>query len=226
MAKRRAGESDDPRRTAVAESGTLGESLAMVEDAMAARAALSPLRRQLLRRLREPGSAASLSEAMKLPRQRIGYHLKVLERAGLIVVAGERQRRGFTEHLFAARSDALIVDPLILGANDPEGVEKQDSFAAEHLVGTAARIVRDVSRMREAAKEEGSRLLTFTVEANVTFAAPGDIERFAARLADALAGLAAEFTPKRGKGRTYRVTVAGHPAVGTKIGKSGRPAVN
>jgi len=203
-----------------------GQTLNMVGDARAARAALSPLRRELLLRLREPGSAATLSDALKLPRQRIGYHLKVLEEAGLIVAAGERRKRGFTEHLFEARSDALIVDPLILGAADPESVDKQDSFAAEHLVGTAARIVGDVSRMRDAARAEGRRLLTFTLEADVAFAAPADIARFSARLADAMAALATEFAPKQGKGRTYRVTVAGHPAVGTKTGKSGRPVVN
>ena len=202
-----------------------GDSLALVGDAAAARAALSPLRRELLGRLREPGSAASLSEAMTLPRQRIGYHLKVLEEAGLIVAAGKRKRRGFTEHFYEAR-DALIVDPLILGAIDPDAVEKQDAFAAGHLVRTAAGIVSEVSRMRAAAREEGSRLLTFTVEADVAFAAPADIERFTARVADALAELAAEFAPVRGGGRTYRVTIAGHPAPGTKEGKGGRRAVN
>ena len=205
--------------------GPAGESLSMVGDAAAARAALSPLRRELLGQLREPGSAASLSEAMKIPRQRIGYHLKVLEEAGLIVAVGERKRRGFMEHLYEAR-DALIVDPLILGAIDPDAVEKQDAFAAGHLVRTAAGIVSEVSRMREAAREEGSRLLTFTVEADVAFTAPSDIERFTARIAAALAGLAAEFAPARGGGRTYRVTIAGHPAPGTKEGKRGRPAVN
>ena len=198
----------------------------MVGDAVAARAALSPLRRELLARLRAPGSAPSLSEALSLPRQRIGYHLKVLEEAGLIVAAGERKRRGFTEHLYEARSDALIVDPLILGAADPEGVDKQDAFAAEHLIRTAAGIVRDVSRMREAARDEGSRLLTFTVEADVAFAAPAEIARFTGRLAEALAALAAEFRPARGEKRTYRVTIAGHPAVEAKQGTSGRPAVN
>ena len=74
--------------------GAAGKTLAMVGDAAAARAALSPLRRELLVRLREPGSAASLSEAMKLPRQRIGYHLKVLEEAGLsprVMVQGSQR---------------------------------------------------------------------------------------------------------------------------------------
>lgn len=202
------------------------ESMAMVGDAAAARAALSPLRRDLLARLRVPGSAASLSAAMNMPRQRIGYHLRILEQAGLIVAAGERQRRGFAEHLFEARGDALIVDPMILAPPASDAVEKQDSFAAEHLVRTAAGIVREVSRMREAAATEGARLLTFTVEADVAFATPADIERFTGRIAEAVADLAAEFAPAQGKRRTYRVTIAGHPATGTKIGESGQPAIN
>ena len=91
---------------------------------------------------------------------------------------------------------------------------------------TAARIVSDVSRMREAAKEEGSRLLTFTVEADVAFAAPADIARFTRAAGRGAGRPRGRIRAGSGKGRTYRVTVAGHPAVETKIGKSGRPAVN
>jgi len=116
-------------------------------------------------------------------------------RQRLLADAGTRQRRGFTEKYLETRSDVLIVDPMILGQNDsrgpdPDAVDKQDRFAAGHLVRTAAGIVRDVSRMRAAAEAEGSRLLTFTIEADVAFARPADIESFTARLADAVAALA------------------------------------
>ena len=146
-----------------------------------------------------------------MPRQKLGYHLRMLEKAGLLAEAGSRRRRGFTERMLETRSDALIVDPMILSPTDPDVVEKQDRFAAGHLVRTAAEIVRDVSRMRAAAEAEGSRLLTFTVEADIAFAAPADIELFTARLAEALAGIAADFAPT-GEGRAFRVTIAGHPA--------------
>lgn len=202
------------------------DRLAFVADGGAARLALSPLRQDLLRRLRKAGSAATLSEETGLARQRIGYHLKLLEQAGLIRPAGSRQRRGFTEQLYEAKGDALLVDPMILAPADPEAVDKQDAFAAEHLVRTAAMIVRDVSRMREAAGEEGSRLLTFTVEAEVAFAAPSEIERFTARLAVAIADLAADFAPAKGEGRTYRLVAGGHPAVNTKTGRAGRKSLN
>jgi len=201
-------------------------AFALVEDAVTARLALTPLRRQLLERLRSPASAATLGSELNIPRQKIGYHLKLLEEAGLIAEAGTRKRRGFTERLMETRSDALIVDPMILAPADPDATEKQDVFAAEHLVRTSAGIVRDVSRMREAAREEGSRLLTFTIEADVAFAAPSDIERFAARLTESLSEIAAEFAPKgetKGEGRAYRVTIAGHPAI---AGKSRTPDLN
>lgn len=192
--------------------------MAMLEDAATARLALSPLRQRLLVRLRTPASASVLSEELRMPRQRIGYHLRLLEKAGLLMDAGSRQRRGFTEKLFETRSDALLVDPMILASADPDATGKQDRFAAEHLVRTAAGIVRDVSRMREAAAEEGSRLLTFTVEADVAFAQPADVARFTDRLADAIAAIAADFAPQ-GEGRAYRVTIAGHPAAGAKATK-------
>ena len=189
----------------------MNDSMTMVEDAATARLALSPLRRRLLTRLRTPASAAALSEEFDMPRQKIGYHLRMLEKAGLLAEAGSRRRRGFTERMLETRSDALIVDPMILSPADPDAAGKQDRFAAGHLVRTAAGIVRDVSRMRAAAEAEGSRLLTFTVEADIAFAMPADIERFTARLAEALAGIAADFAPT-GEGRAYRVTIAGHPA--------------
>ena len=194
----------------------------MVDDARTARIALSPLRRELLALLRTPASAATLAEALDLPRQKIGYHLRILEKAGLIAEVETRQRRGFTERLLEARSDALIVDPMILAPPDPDAIDRQDRFAAGHLIRTAAGIVRDVSRMQSTAAGEGSRLLTFTIEADVAFARPSDIQDFAARLSNALAGIAAEFAPQEDKGRSYRVTIAGHPAAGPHIA----PAIN
>jgi DNA-binding transcriptional ArsR family regulator len=199
----------------------MDETLAMLDDAGTARVALSPLRRELLARLREPASAAGLAEALGVPRQKIGYHLRVLEKAGLIGAVSTRKRRGFTETLFEARSGAWLIDPMLLAPAGADAAGKQDRFAAAHLVRTAAGIVRDVSRMQEAAADEGSRLLTFTVEADVAFARPSDIECFAARVADALAAIAADFASP-GEARRYRVTIAGHPAAATRE----PPAIN
>ncbi len=186
---------------------------ALIDDAERARVALSPIRRRLLVALRQPGSATTLSSALELPRQRIGYHLRALERAGLIELFEERKRRGFVERVFVARADAFLVDPAILGA--PSEVVAQDRFAAEHLVSVAAGIVRDVSRMRQAAEDAGQRLLTFTVEADLGFDTPQQLDDFAGEVAEAVADLARKYTAAKAK-RRYRLVVGAHPAVAGK----------
>jgi DNA-binding transcriptional ArsR family regulator len=180
-----------------------------VEDPERLRLALSPIRRRLLERLREPASASRLAAELGLSRQRINYHLRALEQAGLLELVEERPRRGFTERVLAARADAFVVDPAVMGA--VAAVEEQDRYAAEHLIGAASGVVRDVARMQSAAQREGTRLLTFTIEAELRFAAPADVERFCERLA-ALVGEAAAAHATTGSGRRYRLVLGGHPA--------------
>lgn len=184
----------------------------LIEDAAGARVALDPIRRQLLEALQAPGSAASLAMALDMPRQKIGYHLKALEAAGLIVLVETRQRRGFTEKIFKARADAFVVDPAIMGGAQPGAATAQDRYAARHLVAQAAGVVRDVTRMQASADQEGTRLLTFTIEADVAFATPAEMERFTTALAEAVGGLARQFTPPQG-GRPYRLLIGGYPTM-------------
>ena len=187
--------------------------MALLDDADRVRTALSPIRRRMLTALQSPGSAASLAVALDMPRQKVGYHLKALEEAGLVNFVEQRQRRGFTERLFTASADAYVIDPDLLAGPAPEALT-QDRYAADHLIRTAAETVREVGRMRQTADAEGRRLLTFTLDAEIAFAAPGDIERFATRLTETVAALATEFnTPG---GRPYRLIAATHPAKGSK----------
>lgn len=186
------------------------DNTALIEDAEKARQAMTPLRLRMLTLLREPGSAATMAAALDLPRQKVGYHLHALEKAGLVIPAGERQRRGFTERLFVAKAGSFVVDPSIFGV--PPVAEKQDRFAAEHLVARSAETVREVTRMQTAAADEGTRLLTFTIEADIGFTAPGDVEAFAERLTAMVVELAGEFSPGGG-GRRYRLLIGGHPAI-------------
>jgi DNA-binding transcriptional ArsR family regulator len=182
---------------------------ALIEDAERARMALSPLRRQLLDALREPGSAASLAAKLGMGRQKLGYHLRALEAAGLVRLVEERQRRGFTERLLVA--DNFVLDPGLL--EPPRTAEEaQDQYAAAHLVAVAGGIVREVTRMRTAAEAADQRLLTLTIEAEVGFAVPQDFEDFAARLAKAAHELATHYTPGAGR-RGYRLVIGAHPAV-------------
>jgi DNA-binding transcriptional ArsR family regulator len=187
--------------------------MALLDQPESVRVALSPLRRQLLERLRTPASATQLAAELTLGRQRVNYHLRALEEAGLIELVEERQRRGCVERILAARARAFVVDPSVMGAPERPAVQAaaQDRFAADHLINSAAAIVRDVARMQARAAQQGTRLLTFTIDTDISFATPNDLEHFTTALADFVARQAAQYQTPDG-GRRYRVVLSGHPA--------------
>jgi hypothetical protein len=137
----------------------------------------------------------------------VNYHLKELEKAGLVELVEERQRRGCVERILRATSGSFVVDPSVMGrAFSQIG----DQYAAEHLVEVAAGTVRDVARMQNKADAAGKRLLTFTLEAEVRFAEPGDVHRFTDALTEAVRQTVAAFDTEGG--RPYRLVAGGHPA--------------
>lgn len=186
------------------------------------RVALSPIRRRLLERLREPASATELAAEMALGRQRVNYHLRELEKAGMVHLVEERQRRGCVERILAARAEAFVVDPSVMGPRRSRAISAsaQDRFSAEHLIDAAGDVVRHVARMRTRAEQEGTRLLTFTIDTEVAFATPADFERFTTALAEFVAREAARL-PATTAGRRYRILLGGHPAPGVESTVSG-----
>jgi len=188
-------------------------AVALLEHPDAVRLALSPMRRRLLQRLQTPASATALADEMDLPRQRINYHLRALEGAGLLSLVETRHKRGCVERIVVASARAFVVDPALVGGA-PSAADRaaaQDRFAAQRLVAAAAGLVRDVTRMQAKADKQKKRLLTFTIETDVGFDAPEDLERFSTALADAVATLTARFT-SAAPSRRYRVVIGGHPA--------------
>jgi DNA-binding transcriptional ArsR family regulator len=176
------------------------------------RGGLSPLRRRLLAELREPASAAVLAGRLGQSRQRLNYHVRELEKAGLVELVELRPRRGCVERVVRATARAVMVDP---DASGDLRTATQDRFAADALLAVAARTISDVAAMRAQADAQGRRLVTFAVEAEVGFARPADIQRFAERLGQQVAELVAAFDSGRPEHR-YRLVAGGHPAPGLK----------
>ncbi|WP_460435283.1 ArsR/SmtB family transcription factor [Angustibacter speluncae] len=184
-----------------------GAAVALVDDPDRLLAGLSPVRRRVLDALAEPASATAVAERLGLTRQQVAYHCKVLEQAGLVELVELRQRRGFTERVLRRSAQEFVVDPDVL----PRGrVRERDRHAADHLVGTASGVVRDVTRMQAAAQSRGQRLLTFTLETEVALARPSDVHAYTDALAEALAEVTRRFHSPGG--RRHRVVVGGHPA--------------
>ena len=181
----------------------------MIEDPQRVHLALSPVRQRVLQALQEPSSATQLADVLGLTRQQVNYHVRTLERAGLVELIEERRRRGCTERIVRAVAGVFVVDPSVMQPQTADADHVGDRFAAEHLVATASAVVRDVCRMQAAAERARRRLMTFTLETDLAFARPADVEAFTTELADAIATLAHRH--HQPGGRQYRIVVGGHP---------------
>ena len=132
-----------------------------------------PLRLKLLEQLVEPESASGLARRLGLPRQVLNYHLKALERAGLLELVTERPRGGLKERVLRAAASSFLISPEVMGAVEPDPKRIKDRFSWAYLVAAAAKIVRDLGILRGRADRSGKTLATFTLETEVRFASAG-----------------------------------------------------
>jgi len=187
------------------------ESVEVLNQPARVRAALSPLRRRLLRELRTPSSASALAPRLGVTRQRLAYHLKVLEEQGLVRLVEERRRRGCTERLLRTSARALVVDPEVLGELPDEETVTRDRFSSAYLVAAAARLLGDVAVLREGAREAGKHLATVTQEAEIGFRSPAELRSFTEELAESVAALIEKYHVEQEGSRPYRLLIGMHP---------------
>lgn len=194
------------------------DGIEVVGSARRLAASLAPMRQRLLAALDEPDSAAGIARRLDLPRQKVTYHLRALEDAGLVTFAGERQRRGFVERVVRRVAPAIVVDPGVLGGLAHVSRATRDRFSSTWLIALAARVVHEVAALRARADAAGQRLPTVAVDADVSFATPRQVRAFADDVQASVAQLALRHgTATQGEGRLFRVTVGVHPAM-TKPG--------
>jgi hypothetical protein len=188
--------------------------LDIIDDPARARAALQPIRLRLLHLLEQPQSAPQLAKVMQMPRQRVLYHLRMLESQRLVEAHehGSVGRRIDRSYVRTATSYAIA--PKTLGGVAVDSRTIADAFSSAYLSAVASRALNDLAALGRAATERGKRVPTLTLETEVRFETPADQRRFADELTTALATLAAKYhRPAAPQGRTFRVFACGYPAV-------------
>jgi DNA-binding transcriptional ArsR family regulator len=187
-------------------------SLEVIRRPEPAAALLDPTRQKLLAHLREPDSATGLARRLRLPRQRVNYHLRTLEQAGLVELVEERRKGNCLERVVRATARAFLISPEAFGAVAPTADLAADRLSSAYLMAAAGRTIRDLAAMESRARREGKRLATLTLEADVRFASAAARAEFTEELADALARLAAKYHDDRAPGgRRFRLLTAVHP---------------
>ncbi|TDV41720.1 ArsR/SmtB family transcription factor [Actinophytocola oryzae] len=187
--------------------------VAVIEDAAAAEVSLDPTRARLLAALADPGSAATLAVRVGLPRQKVNYHLRALEKHGLVELVEERRKGSMTERILRATASSYVISPVALAAVAPDPSRAPDRLSARWLLALAARLVKDVGSLITGADRARKRVATFAIEGEIRFASAQDRAAFAEDLAAAVTTLISRYHDEAAEGgRTHRLVLAVHPS--------------
>jgi DNA-binding transcriptional ArsR family regulator len=197
--------------------------VAVIEDPAVAEISLDPVRTRLLAELAEPGSATMLAARIGLSRQKVNYHLRALERYGLVELVEERRKGNVTERLLRSTAASYVISPAALAAVQPDPARSPDRLSALWLLAVAARLVRDVGVLITGAAKARKRVATFALDGQVRFASAADRAAFAEEMASMVTALVSKYhdgTAERG--RDHRLVVAIHPSVKDQTAETDR----
>jgi DNA-binding transcriptional ArsR family regulator len=188
--------------------------LAILTSPDAAEVALNPMRQRVLGALFDGDSAAGVGRRLGLPRQQVNYHLRELERVGLVREIEQRKRGNCMERVLRACARSWTISPAALGPLGVSPAEARDRFSWATLVHAAARIVRDLGVLRGRADAAGKHLATLTIETEVHIASAARLGEFRAACERAVAAIAAEYHDADAPdARVFRMVLASYPAI-------------
>lgn len=170
--------------------------------------ALHPLRRKVLALLEEPDSATGLARRLDTTRQKVNYHVRALEDAGLVQEVEQRQQRGLVERLVARTYDDILIDPAVVGLDRLDTPSRSGLGGALAAAVTVLRHVAAISRGAAARKQS---VASVTIDADVRLADPAALRAFS----DDLAALIANHDQPGPGAMRFRCTATVLPHIGS-----------
>jgi len=188
----------------------------LVNDRRGAAKMLDPLRLRILERLRTPDSAAGIARLLRMPRQKINYHLRELEKHGFVEHVEERRKGNCVERLFQSTARHYLILPQTLGelALDPE--QLQDRFSSSYLIAVASQAIAELGELRQRAEASGKKLATLTLQNQIAFASAADRTAFTQELSREIARLIRKFNRKTNNSRSFKLFFGIYPAITRK----------
>lgn len=183
-------------------------ALQIVQNPEKAAVLLQGGRLDMVQRLAEPDSAAGLARQLGIPRQKVNYHLRELEREGFVELFEERRKGNCVERVLRATAREFLI------ACHSGKQLSADRFSAAYLVSIAARVIRDLAVLCLRARRAGKKIATLTLETEIRFANAESRAAFAEELTASMAQLAAKYHDEKAEGgRRFRLIAASYPAV-------------
>jgi DNA-binding transcriptional ArsR family regulator len=180
-----------------------------IQNPEALQALSHPTRVAMLEALHKPQSAAAVGRELGQTRQRMNYHLKALEQAGLVERVGTRQNGNFVETLFRAAGRAFVVSPQVAWSG-PRRIEAlRSQHALGTLVGIGEQLQRDAAVLLDRAAYENEQIASAAVSAEVSFASDAERSAFMREYLEVTKELLDRYGAKGDK--PYRIVLAIHP---------------
>jgi DNA-binding transcriptional ArsR family regulator len=182
----------------------------LVDRVDQAAALLKPLRLEVLRRLAEPRSCPELAKALGQSTQKLNYHVRVLEEAGLVERVGERRVRGLVEGVYRARAGSYWLSPDLVGRIGG-GRRARDRFSLGFVLSLAEELQADLAGL--ANEGDDVELPTLGISAELEFRGVDERAAFMQELQEAMSALAVKYGGAEGEAQSepFRLVLACYP---------------
>lgn len=205
----------ESRRAKSEDRSSLMQDVLYVEEFQKAAALFQPLRLELLKRMAEPCTCTALADDLGETPQKVYYHVKVLEEAGIVKKVNERRVRGIVEGIYQARARSYWLSPDLVGRIGGR-LRAQDQMSLGFILTLAEELQADVGRLAQAQKE-GQSLPSLGLSAQIQLRNADERAAFAQELKDMFQALAHKYgsqehgSRKKNPGQTFRVVLACYP---------------
>jgi len=189
-------------------------SVNIIEDSKTASSLLNPMRRQMLEHLKEPNSASGLARILHIPRQKVNYHLRELEKRGLVEFVKENKRGNCVERILQATARSYLISLESVGQLPLDAEQIKNEFSSTYLVAVASNMINEVAQLKTKAEKANKKLATFTLQSEIRLASPKSLNSFTEELSQFTAKLITKYHDERTpKGRKYKFNICAHPSI-------------
>ncbi len=126
---------------------------------------LKPIRLEMMKRLDEPRTCPELAEFFHDSPQKIYYHMKALEKAGLVDKVEERRVRGVVEGYYQAKARSYWLAPSLVGKVGGQRLT-QDQTSLRFLLSLAEELHEDIGHLGQRS-EGGEHVSSLGLSAHV-----------------------------------------------------------
>ena len=162
-----------------------------IESIEQAMVLLKPVRLALLQRMATPHTCHDLAQSLDDTPQKIYYHIKALEQAGLVEKIDERRGRGRTESRDQATARTYWLAPRLINAVGGKRTA-QDQTSLRVLLSLAEEVQADVGRLAQRS-EAGSHVPSLSLSAQIHLPNPNRRAEFLQELQTVFQALARKY---------------------------------